>query len=491
MKHGVRESDNFVVPTKPLNKASSALSAAEGVEGRGLAKGNPIEGDRRRTLSRDRLQQALDRVRQSARRRKGDQFTALWHHVYDVDRLREAYLDLNRKGAPGIDGETWEMFGEGLEERLRDLSERLKRGAYRAKPVRRVYIPKADGRQRPIGVPALEDKVVQRATVEVLNAIYEQDFLGFSYGFRPGRGQHNALDALTVGLKRRKVNWVLDADIRGFFDAIDHGWLVKFVEHRIGDRRVVRHVKKWLAAGVLEDGSWKRMEEGTPQGGSISPLLANLYLHYAFDLWVRQWRTKQAHGDMIVVRYADDFIVGFQHRQEAERFLRELRERLRGFSLELHPDKTRLIEFGRFARQARERRREGKPETFNFLGFTHVCGSTREGMFQVLRLTMSKRVQSKLGALKSALRRRLHLPVPTVGRWLQSVLRGHYQYYGVPGNWHALSSFHAQVAWLWHRALRRRSQRTRLTWTGMQRLRRRYLPYPRILHPYPEQRLCV
>jgi group II intron reverse transcriptase/maturase len=461
------------------------------VEGRGLAKRNSGGGDRRRTQSRDRLQQALDRVRQSARRDKGQRFTALWHHVYNVDRLREAYRSLNREGAPGVDGATWEQYGRDLEERLGDLSERLRRGAYRAKPVRRVYIPKADGRQRPIGVPAVEDKIVQRATVEVLNAVYEQDSLGFSYGFRPGRGQHDALDALAVGLRTRKVNWVLDADIRGFFDTIDHGWLVKFVEHRVADRRVVRHVRKWLGAGVLEDGGWRRVEAGTPQGGNISPLLANLYLHYVFDLWVRWWRARRARGEVIVVRYADDFIVGFQHRHEAERFREELRGRLRRFGLELHPEKTRLIEFGRFAARDRERCGDRKPETFNFLGFTHICGSTREGKFKVLRRTMAKRMRAKLRELKDELRRRLHHSVRDVGRWLQSVLRGHYEYYGVPGNWHALSSFHAQVVWLWHRALRRRSQRDALTWDIMLRLVRRYLPYPRILHPYPEARLGV
>ena len=489
--NGGRESDNPIVPEKPSNKDAGAPVSAEKVEGRGLAKGNPSESTRGRTQDRGDLQAALDRVRQAARKDKEKQFTTLWHHVYNVERLRAAYFGVNREGAPGVDGETWEHYGRGLEEKLRDLSLRLQRGAYRARPVQRVYIPKPDGRQRPIGVPTLEDKIVQRACVEVFNAVYETDFLGFSHGFRPGRGPHHALDALAVGMRRRKVNWVLDADIRGFFDAIDHEWLVKFLGHRIADRRVVRHVKKWLNAGVLEEGRWRRVEEGTPQGGSISPLLANIYLHYAFDLWVHAWRRTRAKGEMIVVRYADDFIVGFEHRQEAERFLEELRERFRKFGLELHPEKTRLIEFGRYARRDRERCGDSKPENFSFLGFTHYCALTRNGKFKVLRLTMAKRMRAKLAELKGEVRRRKHRPIPEVGHWLGTVLRGHYQYYGVPGNSYGLRRFQRQVIYLWYRVLRRRSQRTRLTWERMNRLVRSYLPTPRITHPYPEQRLCV
>jgi group II intron reverse transcriptase/maturase len=489
--NGRRESDSPIVPGKPPNKGRGAPRPAEEVEGRGLAKGNLAQRNRDRTQSREALQRDLDRVRQAASRDKKLRLTTLWHHVYNVDRLREAYLSMNRQGAPGIDRETWQQYGVDLEQRLQDLSDRLRCGAYRAKPVRRVYIPKADGRQRPIGVPALEDKIVQRATVEVLNAVYEGDFLGFSYGFRPGRSQHDALDALVVGIKKRKVSWVLDADIRGFFDAISHEWVVKFVEHRIADERVVRHVKKWLKAGVLEDGEWRPVEEGTPQGGSVSPLLANIYLHYVLDLWVRWWRRKRAQGDVIVVRYADDFIVGFQHRHEAERFLAELRERLARFDLELHPDKTRLIEFGRFAAERRQQRGEGKPETFDFLGFTHLCGTTRNGRFNVIRQTMAKRMRAKLKAIKHELRRRLHLPIPVVGRWLQSVLRGHYRYYGIPNNYYALSAFHHEVTRLWLRALRRRSQRTSVTWERMQRLVHSWLPYPRVMHLHPEQRLRV
>jgi len=485
------KSDRPVVPGKPANKDGGQPASAERVEGRGLAKGNPHQQTRLRTQCRADLPNALERVRQTARRDKGLRFTALWHHVYDIDRLREAYRDLKREAAPGVDGQTWEQYGEALEASLRDLSERLRRGAYRAKPVRRVYIPKPDGRQRPIGVPTLEDKIVQRATAEVLEAVYETDFLGFSYGFRPKRGAHNALDALSVGLVKRKVNWVLDADIRGFFDAIDHTWMVEFIEHRIADRRVVRHVQKWLNAGVLEEGRHTYPEAGSPQGGSISPLLANVYLHYVFDLWADHWRRKYAHGDVIVVRYADDFVVGFQDRSDAERFLGDLRERFRKFHLELHADKTRLIEFGRYAAERRGRRGDGKPETFNFLGFTHVCGKDRRGWFVVLRQTMRKRMQAKLKEIKEALRRRMHAAIPEVGRWLRAVVDGYYRYYAVPRNYPALQSFRYEVVRLWRQTLRRRSQKTRITWERMMALAKRWIPTPRILHPYPEERLIV
>jgi group II intron reverse transcriptase/maturase len=397
-------------------------------------------------------------------------------------------MALRREAAPGVDGETWRHYGEALEENLQDLCGRLKRGAYRAKPVRRAYIPKTDGRQRPLGVPALEDKIVQRAVVEVLNAIYETDFLGFSYGFRPGRSAHQALDALAVGIWGKKVNWVLDADIGGFFDTLDHGWLVKFIEHRIGDRRVVRLIQKWLRAGVLEDGKQTRSERGTVQGGSISPLLANVYLHYVFDLWVQRWRRKQARGDVVVVRFADDFVVGFEHRDEAERFLAELRQRFAGFGLELHPEKTRLIEFGRYAAENRRERGEGKPETFNFLGFTHICGKTSEGRFTVLRQTMRKRWQTKLKGLKAELKRRMHLPVPEVGSYLRSVILGHVRYYGVPMNTESIRAFRWAVGKLWWRILRRRSQNNRLSWERMERYIDRWFPPARVCHPYPLER---
>jgi len=437
------------------------------------------------------LQNARERIRQAASDNKGLRLTSLWHHVYEVECLREAYFGLRRAVAPGMDGETWRHYGENLEANLQDLSDRLARGAYRAKPVLRVYIPKGDGRKRPIGIPVLEDKIVQRAVVDVLNCIYETDFVGFSYGFRPGRGAHDALDALTVGIKTRKVSWVLDADIRGFFDAIDHECLIKFIEHRIADKRVVRHIKKWLNAGVLVDGERIRVEEGTPQGGSISPLLANVYLHYVFDLWADQWRRKQGRGDVIIVRYADDFVVGFQHRADAEDFLTELQERMGSFNLDLHPGKTRLLEFGRFAASNRKQRGDGKPETFDFLGFTHICSKTRNGRFTVRRQTMRKRMQGKLRELKSELRRRMHLPVREVGKWLRTVLLGYYRYYGVPYNRSSLGAFRWQVIRTWYHTLRRRSQRDRTTWSRMYRLAELWLPHPRILHPFPEQRLRV
>ena len=490
MMNDRRKSDRPVVVTKSTNKATEV--AAERMERRGLAKGKTPRQNTDRTLDRIIVQSALGRIRQAAVKDKRQRFTGLMHHIYNLSMLREAYYGLKRDAAPGVDGETWRDYGENLGSNLQELSARLRRGAYRAKPVRRVYIAKADGRMRPLGVTALEDKIVQRATVEVMNAIYETDFLGFSYGFRPGKCQHNALDALYVGILTKKVNWVLDGDISSFFDGIDHEWLVKFIEHRIADQRVVRLIRKWLNAGVLEEGRWKSSEEGTPQGGSASPLMANIFLHYVFDLWVHQWRKTKARGDVIVVRFADDFVIGFQHRSDAERLHKDLEERFDKFKLRLHPEKTRLIEFGYFAASNRRRRGQGKPETFNFLGFTHICGKKRSnGMFTVYRRTISKRDRAKLKEIKAGLRRRMHLPVPQVGKWLKTVIEGHNRYYGVPSNTQSLSSFRFQVARRWFRSLRRRSQRTRLTWERMYRLIDRWLPPPRVHHPYPLRRLGV
>jgi group II intron reverse transcriptase/maturase len=429
----------------------------------------------------------LDRVRQVARRDKDVRFTALLHHV-DVDRLRAAYRAIRPGAAPGVDGVTWRDYGQVLEENLRDLHARVHRGGYRARPSRRVFIPKADGRQRPLGIAALEDKILQRAVVEVLNSIYEQDFLGFSYGFRPGRSPHAALDALSTGLRRKRVNWVLDADFRDFFTRLDHSWLVKFLEHRIADKRVLRLIGKWLAAGVIEEGTWTACEEGVPQGASVSPLLANVYSHYVLDLWAHQWRRQHAHGDLILARFADDFVVGFEHRKDAERFWAALRDRLAKFGLDLNAEKTRLIEFGRFAAQDRKARGLGKPETFRFLGFTHICGKTQSGQFRVLRITDSKRMKAKLHAVKGELRRRRHLPIPEQGRWLANVLRGHANYYGVPGNQRALYAFRSEVVRLWFMALRRRSQRTTVTWERMGRIRARWLPFLYVTQPWPETR---
>ena len=486
-EHG--KSDSSIVPEKFPNNAWKR--AAEGMEGRGLAKGIPLERNTPRTQSRTSALSALERVREAARKDKKQRFTALFHHVYATDQLRQAYYELKRNAAPGIDGETWRHYGENLEENLKDLSERLRRGAYRARPVRRRYIPKPDGRRRPIGVPALEDKIVQRAVVGVLNAIYETDFLGFSYGYRPRRDPHQALDALWMGIFVRRVGWVLDADIRGFFDTLNHEWLVKFIEHRLADRRIVRLIQKWLRAGVLEEGERIQTEEGTVQGGSISPLLANIYLHYVFDLWSQQWRKKQARGEVIVVRFADDFVMGFQHRQEAQQFHAELGERFAKFGLALHPDKTRLLRFGRFAAQNRKERGERKPETFNFLGFTHICGTTRGGKFIVLRQTMRKRWQAKLKEVYIELRRRMHNSVPEQGAYLRSVVAGHMRYYGVPMNSAAIGAFREKVCRLWMRVLKRRSDKHNLTWDRMKRLIARYIPEARICHPQPSERLRV
>ena len=483
--HGSGESYSGVVLTKHPNKSGRPL--AEGVEGRPLTKENTPQPNPYRTPSRDSGPSGLERVREAARRDGKLKFTALLHHV-TVDLLRDSYGSLKKQAAPGVDGVRWEEYGRDLEVRLTGLHGRIHRGAYRARPSRRVWIPKADGRQRPLGIAALEDKIVQHAVGRVLSQIWEEDFLGFSYGFRPGRSQHDGLDALWVGMVRKKVNWVLDLDIRGFFDNMDHEWLVKFVEYRIGDRRVVRLIQKWLKAGVLEQGTWSETEVGTPQGAVISPQLANLYLHYVLDVWVNHWR-KKAKGDVIVVRYADDAVLGFQYREEAERFLEQFEERLRKFGLELHPDKTRLIEFGRYATERRKKRGAGKPETFNFLGFTHICGTNHQtGQFTVHRRTMGKRMAAKLKDIRAKLRQRLHGAVGNTVDWLGAVVRGYFQYHAIPGNWARLRAFRNQVRWLWWRQLRRRSQRSRWTWARFQERLGTLLPEIRIQHPYPDVR---
>jgi len=490
MMHGSGKSDRSAVPTKSPNNAGNKhqrRTAAEEMEGRDLAEGNANDPTTPRTQSRTRVPSAIARVRQAARRNKDVKFTALLHHV-TVDRLRNAFMELKRKAAPGIDGVTWEAYHEHLEEHLQALHSRLHRGAYRGKPTRRTYIPKTDGRLRPLGVAALEDKLVQRAVVEVMQAIYEADFLGFSYGFRPGRTPHDSLDALAVGLTRTKVNWVLDADIRGFFDTINHEWLLRFVQHRIADQRVLRLIRNWLSAGVMEQGTWAATEVGTPQGATVSPFLANIYLHYVFDLWVRQWRRKQAGGAMIVTRWADDFIVGFEHRADAERFLEHLRERFRKFALELHPEKTRLVEFGRKAVERRRARGLGKPETFTYLGLTHLCGRTSTGKFLLRRQTMRTRMRAKLREVKTELLQCRHVPIPKQGAWLAGVVRGYFAYHAVPTNMRVMAQFRTQVLRHWHRALRRRGQRDRTDWVRMNRLAKRWLPLARQQHPWPNER---
>src|SRR3954447_16929479 len=470
--HERGKSDSPVVPTKPPNKAASA--AAEVVEERGLAEGNSASETRPGRRAGMSAPSELDRVREVAQKDREARFTALLHHV-SVDRLRAAYGALRPQAAPGVDGGTWRDYGRDLEANLRALHARVQRGGDRARPSRRAYIPKADGRLRPLGIAALEDKILQRAVVEVLGAIYETDFLGFSYGCRPGRSPHDALDALAVAIRRRRVNWVLDADLRDFVTSLDHGWLEKFLEHRIADERMLRLIRKWLKAGVIENGIRSETVEGTPQGASASPLLANVYLHYVFDLWAEQWRRRNAHGEMIIVRFADDYIVGFEHQRDAQRFLADLRDRLPRFALELHAEKTRLIEFGRYAAERRRTRRLGKPETFDFLGFTHICAKQRNGRFTVKRVTISKRMRAKLRQVKDEMARRRHRPIPEQGRWLASVVRGHCAYYAVPGNSRAVRAFRTQVTRHWCAELRRRSQRHRLDWERMNRLATRWL----------------
>jgi group II intron reverse transcriptase/maturase len=473
---------------KPTN--NTERSVAEPVEREAGAEGNAEQVDTLRTQSREGVSHGLDRVRTTARERKKERFTALLHHI-TVDALEAAFRELRKDAAPGIDGMTWEDYEKDLGRKLADLHSRVHRGTYRAQPSRRVFIPKPDGRQRPLAIAALEDKIVQRATATVLNAIYEEDFLGFSYGFRPGRDAHDAMDALVVGINDRKVNFILDADIEKFFDSVSQEWLIKFVEHRIGDKRIIRLIQKWLKAGVLEDEVVTTSDKGTGQGSVISPLLANIYLHYVIDLWANRWRQREAKGDMIIVRYADDMIVGFQHEADARRFLDAMRERLGEFALSLHPDKTRLIEFGRFAAANRKQRGLGKPETFNFLGFTFICGKSRRGGFLILRKTRADRMRAKLKETKEGLRRRMHRTIGEQGRWLKQVVTGYFQYFAVPTNTRALGAFRYLVIDLWRRTLRRRSQRDRTTWARMKRPVRDFIPLLEIHHPWPDKRFAA
>jgi RNA-directed DNA polymerase len=483
--HGPGKSDGGVVPRKSPN---NGRRPAEAMEGRPSTEGNSVQTATSPTQCGTDVSSGLQRVRAVARRDKKVRFTALLHHV-DVPLLTQSFYSLKSGAAPGSDGVTWQQYEADLDTRIKDLHRRIHTGSYRAIPVKRAYIPKADGQMRPLGIAAVEDKIVQHAVVTVLNQVYEADFLGFSYGFRPGRSAHDALDALHVGITEKRVNWVLDADIRGFFDTISHEWLVKFVEHRIADPRVVRLIQKWLRAGVSEDGRWSETTVGTPQGAVVSPVLANVYLHYVFDLWVQQWRKRHAKGDVVVVRYADDFVLGFQHRHEAERFLNDLKERFKKFGLELHPDKTRLIEFGRFAAENRQRRGDGKPETFDFLGFTHFCGVKRQARtFLLKRKTTVKRMRARLRAIGDILYRGRHRPFHKQAEWLSRVVMGYFRYFAVPGNIDALESFRTQVVRYWLTALRRRSQKHRLTWEVFGPRVCRLIPHPRILHPYPEAR---
>ena len=488
MMHEREKSDPVVVAGKPTNNAGQP--AAEPVEPRTGTKGNAGQQSTRRAQDRGSVSQALSRVRNVAKQGKKEKFTTLFHHL-DAAMLRTAFFALKKDAAPGVDGLTWEAYEADLDPRIDDLHARLHRGAYRAQPARRRFIPKPDGSQRPLAITALEDKIVQRATAAVLSAIYEEEFLGFSYGFRPKRSQHDALDALMVGIAGTKVNFILDADIRSFFNEVSQDWLVRFVQHRIGDPRIVRLIQKWLKAGVLEDGETVVSEKGTGQGSVISPLLANIYLHYTFDLWADRWRRREATGNMVMVRYADDIIIGFEHETDARRFWDEMRERLLEFSLSLHPVKTRLIEFGRHAAENCKRRGLGKPETFTFLGFTMICGKSRRGRFLLKRKTRRDRMRAKLQEIKEAVLRQRHQPIPIQGEWLRKVVAGFFAYHAVPTNGPALSAFRYRVITFWHKALRRRSQKDNMTWARMTKLANDWLPMPRILHPWPSERFAV
>jgi group II intron reverse transcriptase/maturase len=483
---GMEESDRGVVLMNQSNREAKQSSTEAG-EGRPRTKENIARPNTPPAQNGRGVSQGLSGVRRVAREKKQEKFTSLLHHM-NVELLRQSYYALQRKAAPGVDGMTWEEYGKGLEGRLTDLHSRIHRGAYRAKPVRRTYIEKDDGRKRPLGIASLEDKIVQHALVTILNEIYEVDFKGFSYGFRPGRDPHQALDALNVGITRKRVNWIFDADVKGFFDHVVHDWLIKFLEHRIADRRVLRLIQKWLKVGALEGGEWSATEEGTPQGAVASPLLANVYLHYVFDQWAEVWRQKVARGDMIIVRYADDLVVGFQHRTDAERFQKEFGERLAKFGLEMHPEKTRLMEFGREAWAKWRRGEKGKPETFQFLGFTHYCGENSKGYFTVWRETVKKRMRKKLLEIKQEMRTRMHQPVAQVGKWLKQVVQGYYRYHAVPGNLRKLSVFRERLRRLWRQVLRRRGQKHRHSWERLDRIFKRWIPVPRTLHLYPNVR---
>ena len=486
--NGHEKSDRAILATKRANKTGRLV--AESVERRAWTEGSADQHNTRRVQDRESVSHALARIRQAARLNKKEQFTSLLHHI-NPEMLRTAFFALKRNAAPGVDGETWRTYDEGLDMKIAALHTKVQSGAYRAQPARRQFIPKADGKRRPLAIAAVEDKIVQRATTMVLNAIYEEDFLGFSYGFRPGRSQHDALDALAVGISTRKVNYILDADVQSFFDEVSQIWLATFLEHRIRDPRILRLIQKWLKAGVLDEGVVAVSDKGTGQGSVISPLLANIYLHYVFDLWAERWRRREAHGDMNIIRYADDIIAGFEHEDDARRFWEQMRERLREFALTLHPQKTRLIEFGRHAAARRNERGLGKPETFTFLGFTHICGRSRTGKFLLTRKSRRDRMRAKLAEIKEALRRGMHRPIPAQGKWLRQVVSGYFAYHAVPNNGRSLQAFLYYVTVIWQRTLRRRSQKDDFTLERARKLADEWLPKPRILHPWPDVRFAV
>jgi RNA-directed DNA polymerase len=456
-----------------------------------LTKRNIIESTATRTQRRLIASFGLNGVRQKAETEKEARFTALLHHITPL-LLKRSYFELRKDAAVGVDEETWHEYYQDHINRLDNLHERVHKGSYHAQPVRRTYIKKEDGKQRPLGIAALEDKIVQQAVYIVLNHIYEKDFMGFSYGFRPERNQHNALDALYVGITKRKINWILDADIKGFFDNLNHDHLLKFLEKRIGDKRILRLIRKWLKTGYIEKGKIYPQDIGTPQGSVISPMLANVFLHYALDEWIAWWRKNKAKGDVIVVRYADDFVVGFQYYAEAEQFLAALKSRLNEYGLTLHPQKTRLIEFGIYAQQNRDKRGMGKPETFDFLGFTHLCGKNKKGGFMLRRKTIKKRFIKKCKEIKHELIKRMHDSIKDTGKWLRAVIVGHGNYFGVPGNMNMVKEFYTQCVRAWLRTLRRRSHKAQnLDWKRFNRYTQWLLKRPRLAHPFPDLRLDV
>ena len=492
--HADEKSDAPIVPEKPPNKGKAPAfegeDSTEAVEGRGAAKGNAFDPPAGRTPSRETASKGLEGIRETAKRDRRVKFTALLHHI-TPSLLVESFYDLNKTAAVGVDGVTWRDYENILYERVHELHREIHTGAYRAQASRRTYILKTDGKLRPLGIAAVEDKIVQQAVVKVLNAIYEEDFLGFSYGFRQERGQHDALDAVWMGISTKQIGWILDADISAYFDTIDHDWMLKFLEHRIADKRILRLIKKWLKAGVIEDGKRVAGERGTPQGAVISPLLANIYLHYVFDTWAHHWREHHARGDVIMVRYADDSVIGFQHEEEAARFLEAMRERFAKFGLALHPQKTRLIEFGRYAEQRRKEKGLGRPETFDFLGFTHCCSKTRQGGFKILRLTVKKRLRATLAAIRDKLVKKRHEPIKHVGAWLKRVIRGYFNYHAVPDNLKRLKGFRHEVCRAWFKQLRRRSQQDKMTWARFDRFAGQFIPCPLRVHPYPPERFAL
>ena len=490
MMNGMEKSDSGVLAVKSANKGTAV--PAESMEQRTEPEGNPGSQSTRRTQDRESVTQAAERIRRFVQREPRERLTTLLHHV-TVEALRWAFFALKKDAAAGADGMTWREYAQGLEGRLADLHDRVHSGAYRATPSRRVNMAKPGGGTRPLGVAALEDKIVQKAVVEtILTPIYEAEFLGFSYGFRPGRRAHDALDALSVGIMRRKISWVVDGDIRAFFDTVSRDWMVRFLEQRIADKRVIRLIIKWLNAGVMEAGEWRDDLRGTPQGSVISPILANVYLHYVLDLWFqKKWRHHGVNGDTIIVRYADDFVVGFQYRRDAERFVEAVKGRFASFDLEMHPEKTRLIEFGRFARESRRKRGQGKPETFDFLGFTHCCAKTRNGRFRIGRNPVARRMTRTLKRIKEALGRRMHQDVEEVAQWLGKVVNGWLNYFAVPNSSRYLRRFVMRLQRIWHHVLRRRSQKDRFSWVRLSRLTRMYWPKLEIRHPWPEQRFAV